>query len=74
VAIELVFETHCTTVDNEQGRGLGDLPTRWDGRRILVIGHVATRWGLDRFIGGVPLEDLIEQDFAWQEGWEYRVS
>ena len=47
---------------------------RWDGRRVLVIGHVATRWGLDHFIGGVPLEDLIEQDFAWQEGWEYRVS
>ena len=40
----------------------------------LVIGHVATRWGLDHFIGGVPLEDLIEQDFAWQEGWEYQVS
>jgi broad specificity phosphatase PhoE len=56
------------------GRFLGDLPMRWDGRRVLVIGHVATRWGLDHFIGGVPLEDLIEQDFAWQEGWEYHVS
>ena len=56
------------------GRFLGDLPLRWDGQRVLVIGHVATRWGLDHFIGGVPLEDLVEQDFAWQEGWEYRVS
>jgi len=56
------------------GRFLGDLPLRWDGRRVLVIGHVATRWGLDHFIGGVRLEDLVEQDFAWQEGWEYRVS
>jgi hypothetical protein len=42
--------------------------------RVLVIGHVATRWGLEHFIGGVPLEDLAEQDFAWQEGWEYRLS
>lgn len=25
-------------------------------------------------IGGVPLEDLNKQDFAWAEGWEYRVS
>jgi 2,3-bisphosphoglycerate-dependent phosphoglycerate mutase len=40
----------------------------------LIIGHVATRWGLDHFIGGVPLEDLVEQDFAWQEGWEYRMG
>jgi broad specificity phosphatase PhoE len=56
------------------GRFLADLPLRWDGQRVLVIGHVATRLGLDHFIGGVPLEELIEQDFAWQEGWEYRVS
>ena len=56
------------------GRIIGDLPLRWNGQRILIIGHVATRWGLDHFIGNVPLEDLVEQDFAWQEGWEYRVS
>ena len=56
------------------GRFLADLPRRWNGQRILVIGHVATRWGLDHLIGGIPLEDLVEQGFAWQEGWEYRVS
>ena len=56
------------------GRFLADLPPRWNGQRVLVIGHVATRWGLDHFIGGVPLERLIEQDFAWQEGWEYRLA
>ncbi len=56
------------------GRFLGDLPLRWDGQRVLVIGHVATRWGLDHFIGGARLEDLAAQDFAWQEGWEYRVG
>ena len=44
------------------------------GQRILVIGHVATRWGLEHVIGGVPLEDLVNEDFAWQEGWEYRVN
>jgi 2,3-bisphosphoglycerate-dependent phosphoglycerate mutase len=53
------------------GRFLGDLPLRWSGQRVLVIGHVATRWGLDHLIGGIPLEDLIAADFAWQEGWEY---
>jgi 2,3-bisphosphoglycerate-dependent phosphoglycerate mutase len=56
------------------GRFLADLPLRWDGQRILVIGHVATQWGLDHFIAGIPLEDLIMRDFAWQEGWEYQVS
>ena len=55
-------------------RFLADLPLRWSGRRVLVIGHVATRWGLDHFINGLPLEDLVREDFAWQEGWEYRIS
>ena len=49
-------------------------PRRWNGQRILVIGHVATRWGLEHVIGGVPLEDLVNEDFAWQEGWEYRLG
>lgn len=52
---------------------LDDLPLRWDGRRVLVIGHVATRWGLDQRIGGVPLEDLVDRPFDWRPGWEYRL-
>jgi 2,3-bisphosphoglycerate-dependent phosphoglycerate mutase len=56
------------------GRFLDDLPLRWAGQRVLVIGHVATRWGLDHLIGGVPLEDLAEQEFIWQEGWEYQIG
>jgi broad specificity phosphatase PhoE len=55
------------------GRFLDDLPTRWSACRVLVIGHVATRWGLDHFINGDRLEDLIAADFAWREGWEYRI-
>jgi broad specificity phosphatase PhoE len=55
------------------GRFLADLPLRWDGQRILVIGHVATRWGLDHHINGAALEDLAGQDFAWREGWEYQL-
>jgi broad specificity phosphatase PhoE len=56
------------------GRFLTDLPLRWHGQRVLVIGHVATRWGLDHFINGIPLENLAREDFAWQEGWEYRLG
>ena len=36
--------------------------------------HATTRWGLGHFLGGISLEDLIEQDFAWREGWEYELS
>ena len=46
------------------------------GRRSgsLVIGHVATRWGLDHHLNGVALETLVAEEFAWQPGWEYRLS
>lgn len=53
------------------GRFLDDVPLRWHERRILVIGHVATRWALDHLLDGVPLEELITDGFAWREGWEY---
>jgi alpha-ribazole phosphatase/probable phosphoglycerate mutase len=56
------------------GRFLDDLPLRWDGKRVLVIGHVATRWALDQHLRGVRLEDLVDAPFAWQPGWEYRLG
>lgn len=55
-------------------RFLEDLPLRWGGDRVLLIGHVATRWALDHLLNGVPLTDLCDADFAWQEGWEYRLG
>jgi broad specificity phosphatase PhoE len=53
---------------------LAELPTSHDGKRVLVIGHVATRWALDHGVNGIPLEQLVSEDFAWQEGWEYRLA
>jgi 2,3-bisphosphoglycerate-dependent phosphoglycerate mutase len=56
------------------GGFLDDLPSRWAGKRVLMIGHVATRWGLDHYLAGVALEDLADADFNWQEGWEYTLE
>jgi 2,3-bisphosphoglycerate-dependent phosphoglycerate mutase len=56
------------------GSFLRDLTPRWDGTRVVVIGHVATRWGLDHHVNGVPLEDLVNEVFEWKPGWEYRLE
>jgi 2,3-bisphosphoglycerate-dependent phosphoglycerate mutase len=56
------------------GRVLGDLLTRWDATRILIIGHIATRWALDHYLAGKRLEDLMREDFEWREGWEYSLD
>jgi 2,3-bisphosphoglycerate-dependent phosphoglycerate mutase len=53
------------------GRVLPDVAARWNGRRVLVIGHVATRWGIEHHVAGTALEQLATEDFAWREGWEY---
>jgi broad specificity phosphatase PhoE len=53
---------------------LYDLAHAWDGSRVLVIGHTATRWALDHLLLGVPLADLVAAPFDWQEGWEYLLG
>jgi broad specificity phosphatase PhoE len=53
---------------------LYDVVPAWNGSRILAIGHSATRWALDNLLLGIPLEELVDAPFAWQEGWEYVVG
>ncbi len=50
---------------------LNDLFPTFDGARIVIIGHSATRWALDHMLRGVALEDLVDVPFQWQEGWLY---
>ena len=55
-------------------RFIQDIDLRWKGKRILVIGHVATKWAFDQKLNDVPLETSLEQDFDWHEGWVYSWS
>jgi broad specificity phosphatase PhoE len=54
-------------------RFLEDVAAEFDGRRVLVIAHSAQRWALRNLLEGVPLEQLVDSPFEWQEGWEYVV-
>jgi 2,3-bisphosphoglycerate-dependent phosphoglycerate mutase len=42
-----------------------------DGERVLVIGHGATRLGLEVVANGRELEELMAAPFLWQPGWEF---
>lgn len=50
-----------------------DLADRWDGSRVLLVGHSANRWAIDHLVLGRDLADLLVADFAWQPGWEYEL-
>ena len=52
---------------------LDELVTSHRRERVLLIGHVATRWALDHYFLGCPLNELVASPFRWQEGWEYRL-
>ena len=45
---------------------------RWEGRRVLVIGHIATFWGLEQRLNGAELSEQLTKPFEWREGWEFR--
>jgi broad specificity phosphatase PhoE len=63
-------ESYLDTVERMRSF-LYDLARAWDGSRVLLIGHSATRWALDHLVDGVPLDHLVAAPFEWQEGWEY---
>jgi 2,3-bisphosphoglycerate-dependent phosphoglycerate mutase len=53
---------------------LEELRRTHEGQRVLIIGHVATRWALDHVVLEVPLEELAEAPFEWRPGWEYLLG
>lgn len=56
-------------------RFLADLPTRWAGRRVMLIGHLATYRALEHVTTGLTVRELVAANFEWQpEGWEYRLA
>jgi 2,3-bisphosphoglycerate-dependent phosphoglycerate mutase len=56
------------------GLFLEELAERNDGQRVLLIGHVATRWALDHFVNRISLRDLVDAPFDWREGWVYLLD
>lgn len=40
---------------------LHDLALGWDGKRVVVVGHGATKLALDHLLGGLSLEDTVSQ-------------
>ena len=50
---------------------LDDLKENYQGKRVMVIGHRATQYGLENLIFGKPLEEVMPAPWSWQPGWKY---
>ena len=53
---------------------LSDLSKNYDGKRVMIIGHRATQYGLECLINKIPLEQVIPAPWKWQPGWEYKLE
>jgi broad specificity phosphatase PhoE len=67
-------ESHAQAIARV-ARSLADLPTRWAGRRVMLIGHLATYRALEHVTTGLTVRELVLADFVWRaDGWEYRLG
>ena len=53
---------------------LQDLLRDYDGKKVMIIGHAATRYGLEHWVKGLPLEEVIPAPWKWQPGWVYELE
>lgn len=53
---------------------LQDVLKDYDGKRVMVIGHRATQYGLEHWILNKPLEEVIPAPWKWQPGWTYELK
>ncbi len=50
---------------------LQDLMRSHDDKKVMIIGHRATQYGLEHLINGVPLVNAVTAPWKWQPGWTY---
>lgn len=51
-----------------------DLLKNYNNKKVMIIGHRATQYGLDNLINDVSLEKLVSTHFKWQPGWTYELT
>ena len=53
---------------------LEDLLRTYDGKTVMIIGHRATQYGLEQWVNGLGLEDIVTAPWQWQPGWKYELK
>jgi broad specificity phosphatase PhoE len=50
------------------------LKENFEGKRVMVIGHRATQYGLEHHIRGKDVKTCVTEPWSWQPGWEYELE
>jgi broad specificity phosphatase PhoE len=50
---------------------LENLLKNYDGKKVMIVGHRATQYGLEHWVKGVPITEAVTAPWKWQPGWTY---
>ena len=55
---------------------LADLVKNFDGKKVLIIGHMATHYGLEYCINKTPLMESVSAPWhwKWRQSWTYKLK
>lgn len=53
---------------------LEEILKKYDGKKIMIIGHRATQYGIERWVKGTPLKRIAVSEWKWQPGWTYNFD
>lgn len=58
------------------GAFLRDVLQQYDGKMVAVIGHRATRYGIEYWCGNASLEEIVRTPWEWREVpvWRYELD
>lgn len=53
---------------------LKDLLKNYNGKKVMIIGHRATQYGLEHWIKGKTVKQAVTAPWKWQPGWIYQLK
>lgn len=53
---------------------LTDLLKDFGHKRVMIIGHRATQYGLEHWINHIPIQEAVTAPWKWQPGWTYELK
>src|SRR5262245_21177940 len=65
-------ESYQQVVDRVSG-WLSDVMRQFDAGTVLMIGHRATFYALERLLNRVTLHEAVTSPWMWQPGWTYHL-
>jgi broad specificity phosphatase PhoE len=51
-----------------------DLLRDYNGKKVMIIGHRATQYGLEHWLKNIPLKEAVTAPWKWQPGWRYLLE